>query len=264
MILQKKDMAKSFSASLKHKLRLLAAKYETADFMKEDPSQFMHRYTEPLDVEIMAFLAANLAFGRRSCILGCLEKICQETGESPSEWLLSKRFEKIFPDSGKSFYRIYSHRNMRATCETLRQLTVEYGSLGAYCRLCYENGDCAKQPGRLAAVIADCFPDACKPLISNGKTSANKRLNLFLRWMVRRNSPVDTGLWEWYPASELLMPLDTHVVSVAKEFGLVEQNAAPNLKLAIRLTDIMSGIFPGDPLKGDFALFGYGAATNVR
>ena len=60
------------------------------------------------------------------------------------------------------------------------------------------------------------------------------------------------------------MPLDTHVVSVAKAFGLVEQNATPNLKLAIRLTDIMSGIFPGDPLKGDFALFGYGAATNVR
>ncbi|MBR6075509.1 MAG: DUF2400 family protein, partial [Victivallales bacterium] len=82
--------------------------------------------------------------------------------------------------------------------------------------------------------------------------------------MVRRNSPVDTGLWEWYPASELLMPLDTHVVAVAKEFGLVEQNATPNLKLAIRLTDIMSGIFPGDPLKGDFALFGHGAATNVR
>jgi uncharacterized protein (TIGR02757 family) len=110
----------------------------------------------------------------------------------------------------------------------------------------------------LAAVIADSFSEVCKPLISNGKTSANKRLNLFLRWMVRRNSPVDTGLWDWYPQSELLMPLDTHVVAVAKEFGLVEQNATPNLKLAIRLTDIMSKIFPGDPMKGDFALFGHG------
>ncbi len=258
MILQKKDTAKSISSSLKRNLRLLAAKYETADFMKEDPSQFMHRYTEPLDVEITAFLAANLAFGRRSCILNCLEKICQEMGGSPMEWLLSRRFEKIFPDCGKSFYRIYSHRNMRAMCETLRQLTVEYGSMGVYCRRCYENGDCAKQPGLLAAVIAESFPDICKPLISNGKTSANKRLNLFLRWMVRRNSPVDTGLWDWYPAELLLMPLDTHVVAVAKEFGLVEQNATPNLKLAMRLTAIMSKIFPGDPLKGDFALFGHG------
>ena len=252
------DFLEQISIAIKRNLRLLAAKYETADFMKEDPSQFMHRYTEPLDVEITAFLAANLAFGRRSCILNCLEKICQEMGDSPTEWLLSRRFEKIFPDRGKSFYRIYSHRNMRAMCETLRQLTVEYGSLGAYCCRCYENGDCEKQPGRLAAVIADRFPDTCKPLISNGKTSANKRLNLFLRWMVRRNSPVDTGLWDWYPAEKLLMPLDTHVVAVAKEFGLVEQNATPNLKLAIRLTDIMSRIFPGDPLKGDFALFGYG------
>lgn len=262
MILQKKDIAKSISASLKRNLRLLAAKYETADFMKEDPSQFMHRYTEPLDVEITAFLAANLAFGRRSCILNCLKKICQEMGGSPSKWLLSKSYEMFFPDSGKSFYRIYSHRNLRAMCETLRQLTVEYGSLGAYCRRCYENGDCAKQPGRLAAVIADRFPDTCKPLISNGKTSANKRLNLFLRWMVRRNSPVDTGLWDWYPAEQLLMPLDTHVVAVAKEFELVVQNATPNLKLAIRLTDIMSKIFPGDPLKGDFALFGHGVMVS--
>ena len=256
--MQKKDNTKPVSAALKRKLQSLAAKYETADFMKEDPSQFMHRYHEPLDVEITAFLAANLAFGRRSCILCCLEKVCHEMGESPSEWLLSKRFETFFPDSPKSFYRIYSHRNMRCLCDTLRRLTVEYGGVGAYCQSRYEAGDCSRQPGRLAAVIAECFPEACKPLISNGKNSANKRLNLFLRWMVRQNSPVDVGLWNWYPADQLLMPLDTHVVAVAKEFGLVAENAAPNLRLAIQLTDIMSQVFPGDPLKGDFALFGHG------
>ena len=154
------DFLEQISIAIKRNLRLLAAKYETADFMKEDPSQFMHRYTEPLDVEITAFLAANLAFGRRSCILNCLEKICQEMDGSPSKWLLSKSYEMFFPDSGKSFYRIYSHRNLRVMCETLRRLTVEYGSLGAYCQSRYEAGDCAKQPGRLAAVIADCFPDA--------------------------------------------------------------------------------------------------------
>ena len=151
---------------------------------------------------------------------------------------------------------------MRWLCETLRRLTVEYGGLGAYCQSRYEAGDCSRQPGRLAAVIAECFPEECKPLISNGKNSANKRLNLFLRWMVRRNSPVDLGLWNWYPTDQLLMPLDTHVVAVAKEFGLVEENATPNLKMAIQLTDIMSEIFPGDPLKGDFALFGYGVVVS--
>ena len=138
---------------------------------------------------------------------------------------------------------------------------TNHGSLGEYCRCRYEEGDCEKQPGRLAAVIADSFPETCKPLISNGKTSANKRLNLFLRWMVRQNSPVDLGLWDWYPPSKLLMPLDTHVVAVAKAFGLVAENATPNLKLAIQLTDIMSEIFSGDPLKGDFALFGYGVVS---
>ena len=261
MLFQKKDNPKSISPALKRQLCQLAAKYETTDFTMGDPAQFMRRYHNPLDVEITAFLAANLAFGRRTCILCCLEKICHEMDESPSEWLLSKRYETLFPDSGKSFYRIYSHRNMRAMCETLRQLVMNHGSLGEYCRCRYEAGDCEKQPGRLAAVIADSFPEACKPLISNGKTSANKRLNLFLRWMVRQNSPVDLGLWDWYPASDLLMPLDTHVVAVAKAFGLVAENATPNLKLAIQLTDIMSEIFPGDPLKGDFALFGYGVVS---
>ena len=263
MISSMENIHKTVSKELKRRLRQLATKYETADFMKEDPSQFMHRYHEPLDVEITAFLSANLAFGRRSCILCCLEKICQEMGESPSEWLLSKRFEQYFTNSPKSFYRIYSYRNMRYLCETLRRLTMEHGSLGAYCRSRYEAGDCAKQPGRLAAVLADCFPEECKPLISNGKNSANKRLNLFLRWMVRRNSPVDLGLWNWYPADQLLMPLDTHVVAVAKEFGLVAENATPNCRLAIQLTDIMSQVFPGDPLKGDFALFGHGIMLNA-
>ena len=261
MLLQKTTQPKLLSPALKRQLRQLAAKYETTDFTMGDPAQFMRRYNDPLDVEITAFLAANLAFGRRSCILCCLEKICHEMGDSPLKWLLSKRYEKIFPNNGKSFYRIYSHRNMRAMCETLRLLVMNHGSLGEYCRCRYEAGDCAKQTGRLAAVIADSFPEACKPLISNGKTSANKRLNLFLRWMVRQNSPVDLGLWDWYPASELLMPLDTHVVAVAKAFGLVAENATPNLKLAIQLTDIMSEIFPDDPLKGDFALFGYGVVS---
>ena len=151
---------------------------------------------------------------------------------------------------------------MRYLCKTLKGFLETHGSMGAYFRQCHEHGDCDKQPGRLAALIAECFPEECKPLISNGKNSANKRLNLFLRWMVRRNSPVDLGLWNWYPTDQLLMPLDTHVVAVAKEFGLVEENATPNLKLTIQLTDIMSEIFPRDPLKGDFALFGYGVVVS--
>ena len=102
------------------------------------------------------------------------------------------------------------------------------------------------------------FPDECSPLISKGEDSANKRLNLFLRWMVRDNSPVDLGLWKWYPKTELLMPLDTHVVAMAKAFGFLSAKGGATLSQAIRLTDIMSSFFPDDPLKGDFALFGYG------
>ena len=87
---------------------------------------------------------------------------------------------------------------------------------------------------------------------------------MFLRWMVRDNSPVDLGLWtSWYSKKNLLMPLDVHVMQEATNFGLLEKNSngnykSANLKTAIELTQKMNEFFPNDPVRGDFALFGLG------
>ena len=81
---------------------------------------------------------------------------------------------------------------------------------------------------------------------------------MFLRWMVRRDSPVDLGLWGWADPAELLIPLDVHVMQEAKGLGLIQQGAVASRKTAELLTAALSEVFPGDPCRGDYALFGYG------
>ena len=245
-------------------IRRLAEQYEKPEFLMSDPSGFMHRYTERRDIEIVALLSAALAFGKRTEILSHIETFLSFMGQdTPSEWLLAGKYKDALPDSTKSFYRIFTFRSLLLMCETLANIIREHGSLGNRMEKDYKNGKCASHPGRLATLLAEYFPNDCSPLIAKCEQSANKRLNLFLRWMVRSNSPVDLGLWTWYPACELIMPMDTYVLAVARQFGLMKGCGGATLKQAIALTDILRTIFPDDPLKGDFALFGYGVSNGV-
>ncbi|MBQ5385350.1 MAG: DUF2400 family protein, partial [Treponema sp.] len=87
---------------------------------------------------------------------------------------------------------------------------------------------------------------------------------MFLRWMVRDSSPVDLGLWTWFDKKNLLMPMDTHVIQESVKFGLLPKSPSgkipgATMKNAIALTDFMKTVFPDDPVRGDFALFGLGA-----
>ena len=110
----------------------------------------------------------------------------------------------------------------------------------------------------LLRVIADAFPQ-CRA-VPQKSVSANKRTNMFLRWMVRTNSPVDAGLWTWFSPADLLIPLDTHVLRQAKNFGLISERSAATEKTARELTDVLKQIWPDDPCRGDFALFGPGVS----
>lgn len=252
-------MSPKLSRELRRRLAALADRFENVEFLRDDPSQFMHGYTEQSDQEVVAFLSANLAFGRRTQILAHIRKILDAMHpKSPSEWILDGTFREFFQDSTRSFYRIYSHGCLRATCETLRTILLEDGSLGR----CFERLP-KSNPGDLAAEIARLFPKRCEPLVCHGQASANKRMNLFLRWMARDASPVDLGVWGWLPKTSLVMPLDTHVLATAKEFGLLKPNAAASLKTALELTSTMRQVFPDDPLKADFALFGYGVEKDA-
>ena len=111
------------------KLKCLAEKYEMADFLKKDPSQFMHRFSRPEDQEIVALISACLAFGRRDQILRHVELILDECGESAFEWIKSKGYVRMFPESEKSFYRTFSFLSMRLFCSGIREMLESDGSV---------------------------------------------------------------------------------------------------------------------------------------
>ena len=245
-------MQEMISVELSEKLIALAQKYESADFLKKDPSQFMHRYSAVREVEAVAFIAANLAFGRREQILAHVEAILGAAGKSPVDWILSQKYKDFFPENEISFYRMYTNRDMRLFFDGLRLILEESETIGEYFRKCHDNSDKIY----LHQIIASAFPTGCK-LLPHSKDSAAKKVNMLLRWLVRTDSPVDLGLWTWFSKKNLLMPLDTHVMQQSNELGLISSKSA-NLRTAVALTKKVAEIFPDDPVKADFALFGLG------
>ncbi|MBQ9539430.1 MAG: TIGR02757 family protein [Treponema sp.] len=254
-------------SNLKDRLAYLADKYERPDFLSRDPSCFMHRYQHREDQEIVAFIASSLAFGRREQILSHVETILDFAGKSPSDWIVSGLWDCHFPDSPASFYRTYSYAAVRSLFATLQKIMQEK-SLGDYFKekwLEEQEGETGQKEEcrHLCQLISRFFPAECS-LIPHSADCAFKKINMFLRWMVRDSSPVDLGLWSsWYSKADLLVPLDTHVMQESTRLGLLSPSAsgkvrAATLKCAFELTEKMAEIFPGDPSRGDYALFGLG------
>lgn len=244
------------------KLKSLAEKYETSAFLEKDPSQFMHRFTNPIEQELVAFIAASLSFGRREQILSHIQLILDECKNHVLEWTINGYYNDFFTQGDKSFYRMFTHNQLKTFFNQLSLFIKSHGSLGKYFRSLYEKQSACNPDIYLHQVICSCFPNECSLIPHTAATSA-KRVNMFLRWMVRDNSPVDLGLWNWYKKSRLLMPLDTHVMQEATSLEILEPSAngkpkSASLKTAVELTKKMSVVFPDDPVKADFALFGLG------
>ncbi len=244
-------------------LRFLAQKYETADFLEKDPSLFMHRYSALSDCECAAFIAANLAFGRREQILSHVSQILSAAGKNLSSWIMDGKYADFFEDNQKSFYRMYTNHHMILFFDTLREILRNDDTLGSF----FKRKWTEKSPDEkyLHTVIASAFPSECI-LLPHSKNSAAKKVNMLLRWLVRDNSPVDIGIWTWHDKKKLLVPLDTHVLQESANFGLFgdecKTKKSANLKTAEKLTEICAEIFPDDPVKADFALFGLGVDRN--
>ena len=250
---------------MKKLLVSLADKYETVSFCDEDPSQFLCWYKKSsgiADIETASFLAAMLAFGSRTQFIPKIKLVLQtadKTSGSITAWLKSGAYKKDFPKGAKKFYRFYSYDDMHIFFDELAAILTTSESLGQYFKTRWHEAS-AKQPvPHLSDIISQSFPKS--RLVPKGRTSANKRIHMFLRWMVRQNSPVDLGLWKWYPQADLLIPLDVHVMQEAQKLGLLPPKATASRKTAIQLTKQMEQFFPGDPARADYALFGLGVDT---
>lgn len=270
--------------ALKVKLRSLADCYEVSSFCDEDPSQFL-RWYQPVagrgtvaDVEVASFIAAMLAFGNRKQFIPKIRQILETSDRSlgsVTEWLKAGTYKKDFPSGSAKFYRFYSYDDMQIFFGELAGILKKAGSLGEFFRTkMEEGGDTGGSPVRegserprsglkrggdfplLYEIISQAFPESA--IVPKGRTSANKRIHMFMRWMVRRNSPVDLGFWDWADPASLLIPLDVHVMQEAAKLGLIPEGATASRKTAGLLTSALAEVFPGDPCRGDFALFGLG------
>lgn len=204
----------------KTRLQLLAwaREYHCAAFIQGDPVQFPHRYTQKQDIEVSGLLTAIMSFGNRKQILKKADGLHGLMGASPYRYVLSCRWKEDFlPTDRSSFYRMLSHADFYTYFARL---------YAAYTR----------------------FVSAKSP---------QKKLNMFLRWMIRKESEVDFGIWKSFNRRDLLIPLDTHVCRVAYLLGLTDTETF-SLKNARNITEALAEVFPDDPCLGDFALFGSG------
>ena len=244
-------------AKLKSLLVRLADEYEKPSFLDGDPSQFMHRVKGAANREATAFVASCLSFGARSQFLPKVQWLIDCAKGDMDRWIRSGAFERdVPPDGSRCFYKFFTFETMNGFLRVYKGLMEEHGTLGGYVRsVC--GGDALK------AVQAICGYFSSRGLsvvVPKDAKSACKRVCMFLRWMVRDGSPVDLGLWSGFiDKSTLVMPLDTHVVQEARNLGLLSSPCA-SMCTARRLTSALAEAFPGDPCRGDFALFGYGVS----
>ena len=235
-------------------LREYAERYETEDFIVGDPSWWMHQVSGVDNQEVVAFVASVLSYGSRQQFMPKIQTLLEWSGGEMDQWLRGGDFRKRFSkDDNSCFYRLYNYGCMCHFFEVYSRMLNQYGSMGAFLRSRVCDGY-----GAVEAICRYFSENGVSVVVPKDTTSACKRVCMFLRWMVRDSSPVDLGLWaDFIDRRTLIMPLDTHVVSQSVRLGLLRSTSA-SMCAARRLTEAMSSVFPEDPLRGDFALFGYG------
>lgn len=236
-------------------LKALASKYETKEFLVGDPSWFMHQVEQETDKELLAFIASSLSYGSRKQFLPKIQFILDCSGGYVRDWLLSERYAIDIPSQETCYYRLYTYKMMNSFLSALRAMVVKYGSLKGFLQSEMQTKDSIEA----ITLITRWFREhGSMGVIPKDTTSSCKRVCMFLRWMVRTDSPVDLGIWaDIIDRSSLIIPMDTHVVQEALRLGLTTSRST-SMSAARKLTDSLRQIFPDDPTKGDFALFGLG------
>lgn len=230
-------------------LRELADKYETKNFIAFDPIQIPHRYTDKRDIEISAFVTSWISWGNRTSIIRTADFIDREIFKcKPYEFIMNVRNFEMFYNDEHKIYRTFSYNDFYHLCHELNNLYAKNSDMGA-CML-YDY----KYNHPLRSLLDYFCGIKGIPYLKN--SSSCKRLNMFMRWMCRKNSPVDFGIWDYDP-KDLIVPVDIHVLRTARKLGLTKKNN-PTFNVAVEITDAMKEVFPNDPCRGDFALFGAG------
>ncbi len=238
----------------------LVSKYETKDFIKDDPIQFPHRYNDLYDVEIAAFLASVFAYGKREVFISKLNILFDKMDNKPFEFV--KKFDISNHILDDFSYRFSVGVDLIQIILILKNLYLSGESLGSL----FEYGwNVNKSVKGMLQTVVDYFYSRVELSITKGfyhllpdpsKNSACKRLNMFLRWMVR-DGFVDLGKWTFINKSELLIPMDVHVARVSRKLKILTRSQN-DYKAVLELTKNLKQFDSYDPVKYDFAMFGFG------
>ncbi|MCL2473277.1 MAG: TIGR02757 family protein [Treponema sp.] len=254
---------------IKTELDRLYRKVNKKEFILNDPVQFPHRFNPGPDREIAAFLAAAIAWGRRDLIIKSAEKMFALMDGSPYSFIMKKEYPgpggfgndgPVVKTRGICIHRTFFMDDFLYFCRGLKACYAQYGSLEA---LFASAPDIWEGIGIFRKTMAAGNKGLYSKHIANPDTgSACKRLHLALRWLVRREGPVDLGLWRSISPSSLCIPLDLHVGRATRQLGLLEDSRKANDKKAVvSLTEKLKEFCPEDPVRYDLALFGYSAIS---
>lgn len=249
--------------TLKNTLMQLAAEYENKDFIVGDPSWFMHQVEGAANKETLAFVAASLSYGSRKQFLPKIQALLDcSNGKVQSfyDWVKTGTFKADIPDDqNRCFYRLYTYATMHKMLCALQEMLLSYGTIKQYVKT-HSNTEIMTCSEAVEVIVRYFSERGIEGIIPKNTKSSCKRICMFLRWMVRDASPVDIGLWsDIIDKRTLIIPMDTHVLQEANRLGLMSSKVA-SMSSAIKLTARLREVFPDDPLKGDFALFGVGIA----
>ena len=236
--------------------------YNTPDFIKNDPIAIPHLFTKKQDIEIAGFFASIFAWGNRTIILNKSKQLMNLMDLAPYDFILhhhEKDLKRVlgykhrtFNDTDLLYFILFlrHHFSHEATLETAftkwmdkSEKNIEKALIGFH---------------QYFFSIPDAPIRTKKHIATPSRGSTCKRLNMFLRWMVRKdNNGVDFGIWHHISPSQLICPIDVHVARVAKRFKLISRNAV-DWTTALELTENLKRFDTVDPAKYDFALFGLG------
>lgn len=213
-----------------------ADKYNDPLYFEEDPiafpREFVRRGASLQDIEISAVFAAHFAWGRRAMIVRDCERLFDHMEWKPFEYVQAG----CYRNDDTSIHRTIKWSEVASICRRLREWYHWHPSLESL------------TAGEFRSTVYGQKEDPKAP---------NKKINMMRRWMVRDDGKVDLGLWKKTSKDSLIIPLDTHVHAQATSLGLTSRKQK-DLRTALEITDCFRDIFPEDPAKGDFALFGYG------
>lgn len=247
---------------LKKFLNNQVEKYNNSKFIPTDPIQIPHKFSKKEDIEIIGFISAIIAWGNRTMIIKNCERLIEIMQHSPHEFIINYKEQPL-----NFVHRTFNHIDLNYFFISLQNIYLHHNGLEGVFTKGYKNNQSIKEAiiyFREVFFSLDHEKRTEKHIANPAKKSAAKRINMFLRWMVRKDKQgVDFGIWKEIDQKDLYCPLDVHTSRVARKLNLITRKqddwiALEELNVALKKFDT------NDPVKYDFALFGISAFEKIE